>query len=75
LSQVNVVLKQLEVLIDSQNQEAAKRRHHEIETKLRRTMMTLTMGALTNCFDAWREFYNERKSTKTLLTKVRSPSV
>ena len=70
IAQVNVVLKQLEVLIDSQNQEAAKRRHAEIEAKLRRTMMVLTMGALTTCFDGWKSFYTERKETKTLLTKI-----
>jgi hypothetical protein len=67
---VNTVLKQLEMLIESRDQAEAKRRHADIDRKLRRTLVKITMGALSNCFDAWRAFYEEKKEQKTLLRKI-----
>ncbi len=71
-AQVNTVLKQLELLIDSRDQAEAKRRHAEIDRKLRRTMMMMKMGALSRCFAAWTGCAQEAKEKEQLLNKVRN---
>lgn len=70
--QVNIVLKQLELLIDSRDQAEANRRHAEIDRKLRRTMVMMKMGTLSNCFEAWKESCQEAKDKQQLLNKVRN---
>ena len=72
IAQVNVVLKQLELLIDSRDQAEANRRHAEIDRKLRRTVRKLMMGALSECFEAWRGSWEEQKQKEQLLNKVRN---